>query len=80
MGKTIEIVSESYIPPFSFVSSNREIRFELIFKAFDEIFQHPSKYFEPYENDFELYVDLTLLVTQNFLLSYLKQIKQYFLY
>ena len=34
LDKNIEIVSESYVPPFSWVSSNRDIRFQLIFKAF----------------------------------------------
>ena len=38
------------------ISSNREIRFELIFKAFDEIFKHPDKYDLP-KTDFELSVD-----------------------
>ena len=56
LGKPFEIVSQSYIPPFSLISSNREIIFELIFKAFDEIFKHPDKYDLP-KTDFELSVD-----------------------
>ena len=56
LNSAVEVVSDSYIPPFSWISSNRDIRFELIFKAFEEIFQHPDRY--PFPNiDFEMYVD-----------------------
>ena len=44
LNTNVEIVSDSYIPPFSWISSNRAIRFELICKAFEEIFKHPDKY------------------------------------
>ena len=52
----MEVVSDRYIPPFSWVSSDRDIRFELIYKAFNEIFNNPEKYPFPDDN-FELYVD-----------------------
>ena len=56
LNNDVKVVSESYIPPFSWILSNREIRFELIFKMFDEIFKHPSKYSFPPTN-FQLIVD-----------------------
>ena len=38
------------------ISSNRQIRFELIFKAFHEILKHQDKYDLP-KTDFELSID-----------------------
>ena len=56
LNKPLNIVSGSYIPPFSWFSSNRNVRFELIFRVFEEIFKNPDKFPFP-DIDFELYVD-----------------------
>ena len=56
LNQNVNIVSETYIPPFSWISRNREIRFELIFKAFDEVFKYPEKYFFT-DLNFQLIVD-----------------------
>ena len=52
----LEIVTKFYIPPYSWMSRDRKIRFQLIFKAFQEIFENPMKYPFP-DTDFKLYVD-----------------------
>ena len=56
LGSNLQLVTDSYIPPYSWMSTDRNIRFQLIYKAFNEIFLNPSKY--PFPNkDFKLYVD-----------------------
>ena len=52
----LEIVSDYYIPPYSWMSTDRNIRYQLIFRAFEEIFQNPHKYSFP-NQEFKLYVD-----------------------
>ena len=56
LDKPVNIVSKTYIPPFSWYSSNRDVRFELIYRTFEELFNSPDKYPFP-EIDFELHVD-----------------------
>ena len=56
LDKPVEMVSDTFVPSFSWISNNRDIRFELIFKAFEEIFNNPQKYRFP-KVDFDLYVD-----------------------
>ena len=52
----LQIVTNNYIPPYSWMSSDRNVRFQLIFKAFQEIFKNPVKYPFP-DKPFCLYVD-----------------------
>ena len=56
MDKPIDVVLDSFIPPYTWFSKCREIRFQLIFRVFEELFAHPEKYPFPMCN-FQLYVD-----------------------
>ena len=52
----LKIVTDFYIPPYSWMSTDRNVRFQLIFRAFEEIFDNPEKY--PFHSqNFSLYVD-----------------------
>ena len=53
----LNLVSESHVPPHSWVTKNRNLRFELIYKSFCEILANPSKYNWGSRSFFEVYID-----------------------
>ena len=54
-----QLVSETFFPPHSWITEDREIRFQLIYAAFEELLTNPETYFSELKN-FELIVDWVL--------------------
>ena len=41
----VKLVSQTYIPPYSWYSKDRDVRFDVIFEVFNEILSSPAEYF-----------------------------------
>ena len=54
--ENLQVVSDKFVPPFSWILKDRDIRFQLIYSVLGEIISHPQKYFSHIKN-FKLIID-----------------------